>query len=116
MYCVILYGNAWFRTVAGKSVQTPSIPQAHGVAGLGPLIFLYLTSVTAFVLRLFVLVCFKDVCRVVQGSLCLTSRGTCLPPSLITLLQKYVTFSSQNRDQILSAGHGGCVYLDVAGM
>lgn len=43
---MILYGNAWFRTVATRgnaflSMEivhlTPSIPQAHGVAGLGPL-------------------------------------------------------------------------------
>lgn len=99
---------------------TPSIPQAHGVAGLGPLSFLlffllYLTSVTAFVLRLYVQY-FKDVSRIVSDCLCLTSYGTCLPLLLITLLQKYMVFSSQNRDQILSAGHGGCVSSDMANM
>lgn len=38
-------------------------------------------------------------------SVCLTSYGTCLPHSPITLLQKYVVFKQSKRDQILSAGH-----------
>lgn len=125
---MILYGNAWFRTVAMRGeafnerdcVFNSQHPAGTWGCCFGAFWVFFFFFFTWFLLpRLSYACMFFDVLQMfleLFQAVFVWHHTAPVYLLLITLLQKYVIFSRQNKDQISSAGHGGCVSPYLANM